>query len=185
MPLSSINWSNCVLYKIFCKDSSITDIYVGRTTNFILRKSQHKYQCKKKSKLYLYEFINNNGGWDNWNMEIIENYSCTCSNEADNKEQYWINTLQATLNIQIKYDSTQYKKDWYFQNRERIRLHQEKYRNEKKQQQEDLKKQQEQEQEDYKKQQEDYLKQLKIDYDNIDNNPEWYRNNVKNRKVFV
>ena len=41
MPRVEIDYSNTIIYKISCKDTSITDIYVGHTTNFIQRKHTH------------------------------------------------------------------------------------------------------------------------------------------------
>ena len=42
MPKDTIDYSNTIIYKIYCNDSSVTDIYIGHTTNFIKRKYQHK-----------------------------------------------------------------------------------------------------------------------------------------------
>ena len=36
---------NYVMYKIVCNDLNINDCYVGHTTNFNNRKSDHKYNC--------------------------------------------------------------------------------------------------------------------------------------------
>ena len=66
MPKDNIDYSNTIIYKIYCNDSSLTDIYVGHTTNFIKRKYQHKVLCNKKSKLKIYDIIQKNGGWNNW-----------------------------------------------------------------------------------------------------------------------
>jgi predicted GIY-YIG superfamily endonuclease len=40
-----IDYSKTVIYKIFCKDSNITDTYIGHTTNFNKRKRGHKKDC--------------------------------------------------------------------------------------------------------------------------------------------
>ena len=66
MPKTQTDYSHTIIYKICCKDISINDIYVGHTTNFIQRKTQHKTSCYningKKYKQYVYEIIRNNGG---------------------------------------------------------------------------------------------------------------------------
>ena len=49
-----------------------------------------------KSKLY--EVIRNNGGWNNWNMEIIDFFNCKDHSEARQKEQEYFVSLNATLN---------------------------------------------------------------------------------------
>ena len=67
MPKVKMDYSNTIIYKIFCKDTSIKEAYIGHTTNFVKRKSQHKAICKKafpNNKLYCY--IRQYGGWDNW-----------------------------------------------------------------------------------------------------------------------
>lgn len=33
MPNKNIDYSNTIIYKIYCKNKFITDIYVGHTTN--------------------------------------------------------------------------------------------------------------------------------------------------------
>jgi hypothetical protein len=99
MPKLIIDYSNTIIYKICCKNESINELYVGHTTNFVQRKSQHKqgsYDVSNKCKLY--ETIRNNGGWDNWNMEIIDFKNCENSYEARKIEQYYFETLNATLN---------------------------------------------------------------------------------------
>lgn len=123
MPPQNVNYALNLYYKIYCKDELVLDIYVGRTTNFNLRKSQHKLSALKNNELqgFLYKCINNNGGWSNWVMEKIEDYPCENSVDACKREQYWINNLQATLNFVIEFDTTNlYKRDWYFKQREKI-----------------------------------------------------------------
>lgn len=65
-----------IFYRISCINDAIKDFYIGSTTDFTKRKYQHKYYTnnpKYNSKCaYLYKTINNNGGWDNWVMEIID-----------------------------------------------------------------------------------------------------------------
>ena len=46
MQKAEADYSNTLFYKIFCKDVSITDLYIGHTTNFVQRKSAHKQSCK-------------------------------------------------------------------------------------------------------------------------------------------
>ena len=92
MPPQNVNYALNLYYKIYCKDVSVLDIYVGRTTNYNLRKSQHKLSALKNNQLqgFLYQSINNNGGWDNWIMEKIEDYPCDNSVDACKREQYWL-----------------------------------------------------------------------------------------------
>lgn len=157
MPKHNINYENCVIYKISCKDENCKDIYVGETCDFIRRKYAHKHQSQNKN-VFLYNVIMDNGGWDNWNMEVIEKYPAKSKQEALDREQYWINTLQASLNTYIRYDPCNYKREWYFKNRETIK--------------ERIKKQ-EQERRDK------IIKQYSVD---IENPPDWYLANIKSQK---
>ena len=45
MPRLPIDYANTVIYKIVCNDLSITELYVGHTTDFIRRKWSHRNNC--------------------------------------------------------------------------------------------------------------------------------------------
>jgi hypothetical protein len=99
MPKDNIDYSNTIIYKIYCNNQAITDTYVGHTTNFFVRKHQHKNSCNNsKNVLKIYKTIRENGGWDNWNMIEIAKYNCNDSTEARIKEQQHFEELKSTLN---------------------------------------------------------------------------------------
>ena len=102
MPKIEIDYSNTIIYKITCKDSNVTDLYVGHTTNFVQRKHSHKQSCindkTPNHNCKLYDVIRNNGGWNNWKMEIINFFNCQDHYEARKKEQEYFVSLNATLN---------------------------------------------------------------------------------------
>lgn len=100
MPKVVIDYSNTIIYKITCKDPTIKDVYVGHTTNFVQRKHAHKNaSCNEKTNdCKLYQAIRNNGGWNNWNMEIVNFFNCKDHYEARKKEQEYFEILNATLN---------------------------------------------------------------------------------------
>ena len=101
MPRKQIDYSKTHFYKIVCKDISITDCYVGHTTDFTKRKNHHKRNCyNQKSKNftnYVYQFIRENGGWDNFDMVIVKIQECENSLEARRIEREFVEQLQATL----------------------------------------------------------------------------------------
>ena len=105
MPRLPINFANTMIYKLCCNDVSITDLYVGATTNFKQRKGQHKRRCcnpnDKSHHLKVYQFIRENGGWNNWNMILVEQYPCENQLESNKRERYWFEFLQGTLNSLI------------------------------------------------------------------------------------
>ena len=102
MPNPPTDYSNTIIYKIYCKDERLQDVYVGHTTNFVKRKYEHMSCCMKSNypnhNCKLYQVIRKNGNWDNWNMSIIAFYNCKDLNEAKQKEQYHYVELKATLN---------------------------------------------------------------------------------------
>ena len=101
MPKISIDYSNCCIYKIeHIKNDSL--IYVGHTTNFKQRKSQHKSNCindeKKKYNIKLYQMIRGNGGWEMFKMIEVEKYPCNDRREAEKKENELMKELKANMN---------------------------------------------------------------------------------------
>jgi hypothetical protein len=102
MPINNIDYANTIIYKIVCNDLSITDSYVGHTTNFCQRKREHKNRTiNEKNPNYnikLYSTIRLNGGWINHSMIEIEKYPCNDANEAVAKERYYYEQLNSTLN---------------------------------------------------------------------------------------
>lgn len=110
MPKNNIDYSNTIIYKIYCNDETISDVYVGHTTNFYVRKYQHKNACNDLKHNYkIYKTIRENGGWNNWNMVEIANYNCKNSTEARIKEQQHYEELKPSLNCCPPYaKKTQY-----------------------------------------------------------------------------
>lgn len=102
MAAKVIDYSKTIIYKIVFKDINIKDSYVGSTTDFIRRRCDHKRNVIKiNSPLYnkyLYKYIRNNEGWDNWEIVEIERYNAVDSNDAFKRERHWLETLGATLN---------------------------------------------------------------------------------------
>jgi hypothetical protein len=97
-------YNETYFYKIVCKDASIKDVYVGYTTDFIRRKAKHKNNCINVASschnYYVYKFIRENRGWDNWEVLLIEKAKCYDKLDALSKERKYIQELGATLNTQ-------------------------------------------------------------------------------------
>jgi hypothetical protein len=133
MPKNAMDYSKCVIYKIVCNDLSVTDCYVGHTTNFIQRKKDHKKSCNKNiyksHNLKVYKTIRGNGGWENWSMFEIEKYPCKDNNEACARERLWYETLKSNLNLQVPNRSI---KEWNEDNKEYVLKKQKIYNIEKK-----------------------------------------------------
>ena len=99
------NYTKSCIYQIACKDSSIEDIYIGSTTNFVNRRRHHKSDCNNQNSMqynyYIYSFIRNHGGWENWNLYVIEKFSCTSKIAKEQVERAWIEQLKPTLNKRV------------------------------------------------------------------------------------
>jgi hypothetical protein len=136
MPKAAIDYSKCVIYKIVCNDLDVKDVYVGHTTDFRKRKSEHKTNCNnengKKYNFKVYSVVRENGGWSNWSIIEIEKYSCNDSNEARSRERYFYECLNANLNsqrpIETKTDISLNKKEYYEVHRDEILLKRQEYR---------------------------------------------------------
>lgn len=103
MPKTAIDYSKTIIYKIVCNDLAITDLYVGSTTDFTRRKSEHRRACNnignKGYNLKIYKTIRDNGYWENWSIFQIEEYNCANGKEAKARERHWFEQLNANLNI--------------------------------------------------------------------------------------
>lgn len=121
MSSKVLNYSNTSIYKLCCKDPLITDIYVGHTTNFKNRKSCHKNRChtetNKSYHLYVYSFIRDHGGFNNWDMIEICKLECIDKRDAERNERKYIEDLGASLN---KIIPTRTLKEWYIDNKEKV-----------------------------------------------------------------
>jgi hypothetical protein len=97
-----LDYSNTIFYKIYCKDDSCKELYVGHTTNFVQRKNAHKNSSTNTKSinynLKLYDTIRKHGGWSNWNMVIIDFKDCKNHYDARATEQEYYESLNATLN---------------------------------------------------------------------------------------
>jgi hypothetical protein len=125
-----MDYSKSVVYKICCKDIDIKDCYVGSTTCLRVRRSDHKSACNnQKGKEYnklAYQFIRDNGGWDNWQVVMVEEYpECKSGEELLKYEREHMEMLRATLNkVVIGRTQKEYQED----NKEKISVKNKEYR---------------------------------------------------------
>lgn len=116
MPKREIDFSKGLIYKIVCRDVEVKDLYVGSTTNFSKRKGGHKSSCKNQNdanyNLPLYKTIREKGGFDAWDMILIENYPCENNNELHSRERHYMEQLHANLNSRAALRTSQEKKQY-------------------------------------------------------------------------
>jgi hypothetical protein len=143
MPKIAMDYSKSIIYKIVCKDTSITECYVGSTTNLTKRRYTHKFRCNTETdrgyNIYVYKFIREMGGWNNWDMVMIEEYACDNKMKLCKQERYWIETLKASLNSHnpnrinvecienLSEHIKEHNKQYYKDNAEHIIEHQKQY----------------------------------------------------------
>jgi hypothetical protein len=94
------DYSNTIFYTICCNDPTVKELYIGHTTNFVQRQTAHKQNCAnaKIGICKLYKVIRDNGGWNNWKMQIIAFHDCDDFFSAKKHEQYYFEEYKATLN---------------------------------------------------------------------------------------
>lgn len=90
-----------LIYKIYYIDNP-EECYIGSTINFSRRKSQHKKNVNNRSsKMYkypLYQYIRALGGFDKFNIEIVEYYPCKTKQEGLLREKELILLNNSKLN---------------------------------------------------------------------------------------
>ena len=93
-----------IYYKIVSKNENIKDIYVGKTKNLKKRIIDHKSNCYNENRkcynIKVYQYIRENGGWDNFNFIEIETNEYNDKDSAI-REKYWVEDLKANLNSYI------------------------------------------------------------------------------------
>jgi len=103
--VSKVDYSKGLIYKLCCKDTTIEEIYIGSTTNFKIRKNKHKYDCcninSKNYNFKVYKFIRETGGFENWDMILIQYFSCNTKKELESKERELIELYNPILNCEI------------------------------------------------------------------------------------
>lgn len=101
MAPTVIDCSNIYFYKIASLNSSIDEIYIGFTTNMENKKSYHKrIYNNKSSKFYnssLNSYIRKNGGFNNFDLFLIEKASFNDLYEVKQRLIELINEHEATL----------------------------------------------------------------------------------------
>ena len=120
-----VNYNNGLIYKLCCKDINIKDIYIGSTCNFTRRKCQHKTVCyNPNNKAYnskVYKFIRCNGGWDNWDMILIEKVNCNDKLELNKIERQHI---EQNINNLNSYIPSRTDKEYFIDNKDKIKEYQ-------------------------------------------------------------
>lgn len=87
-----------IIYRISINEN----IYIGSTLNLKKRFNVHKKRyndyCEGYKTPKLYHIIFENGGWDNIDYGIIEEFDCESCIDAKIKEEFWRREYNANMN---------------------------------------------------------------------------------------
>ena len=124
MGRSAIN--DYYFYKITCDDCP-DYVYIGSTCNPIRRKCSHKFRCNhindKNYNNRLYQTIRQNGGWEKWNMVIIDKEEQLTLTDARIKEEALRKEYNGNLNSKQAYTTEEERKDQHKVYRESNKEH--------------------------------------------------------------
>jgi hypothetical protein len=134
------------VYKLVSNDIEVTECYVGTTENMRVRKNQHKSSCNKVDgkhyNLHVYQFIREHGGFENWQMILVETVEFETRPQLRARERHWMEQLGATLNKLVPNRTSreyrqenadhikQYNKQYRQENADHIKQYNKQYRQE-------------------------------------------------------
>jgi hypothetical protein len=110
------NYNESRIYKIYCTLSTINEFYIGSSARYEERCILHKSDCNNinsiRYSLKLYQYIRNNGGWNNFTVEVLEKYPCKNRTELNIREEWWKKQEQPTLNERKAHRTINDKKEY-------------------------------------------------------------------------
>ncbi len=117
------DYSNGKIYTIRCRTDD-NKIYVGSTIQPLYKRfGGHKKDSKRENKKHCKIYTEINDNWDNWYIELYENYPCSCKEELCKREGEIIRLI-GTLNMCIAGRS---QKEYQNENANKIREYQKEY----------------------------------------------------------
>ena len=109
------NYNNSVIYKIQHQERPEL-IYVGSTTDFIMRKAIHRCTCNNSNhiqhNLKVYQMIRDNEGWDAFKIIIVKEFPCASKVELLIEEDKTMIELKASLNCYKAYRTDEELKEY-------------------------------------------------------------------------
>ena len=113
------------IYAIVCKDMKIEELYIGSTCNLENRIYKHKYCCNNNNNLKVYQFIRENGGFDNFKFIVLEHYKGE-TEDLHQLERLWYETFPKELLLNINYPNRS-KKEYREKNKEQTKQYYKEY----------------------------------------------------------
>jgi len=122
MELNKINkYNNTTFYKVVCKDKSVAQVFVGHTTDLVKRVGMLAVECSNpKCTAYntaINQFIRAHGDWDNFEVEPIEQVSCSNLTEVLKRKKEHVISCKDNLNVVVPSRTL---KEWNVDNKDHI-----------------------------------------------------------------
>ena len=92
------------IYCLTHKDTPHIIDYVGSTFTPSRRAAQHKYNCRtgKESHRSIYQHIRDRGGWDNYDMQLIDEDTFSNTKDLVERERNYILAINPLYNNYLK-----------------------------------------------------------------------------------
>ena len=176
------------IYKIISIDTENKHIYIGSTNESLKKRlEEHKVKAVKWPDRKVYKYISENGGWDQFEIKIVEKIEYENDTELKIKEEEYraaqeqsllLNTYKSYISLEDREEYfKQYRKDYKEKNRERIKEKNMEYRKDNK---ENIIEYREKNKERIKEQRKEYYKNNKEEL--LKKNKEYQQNNNKQIK---
>ena len=183
--------SHYIFYKIVCEDCP-DYIYIGSTKSYRSRKNQHKNACNnenyKNHNSKIYKTLRDNGGWENWNMIIIDEGKELTFIQARIKEEELRLKYNGNLNSYKAYrteeEKKQYDKDYYENNKDILKEKKREYDLNNKEKRKEYNEKNKEKIKEYNEKNKDILKEKRKEYNenNKEEKKQYYQNNKEKIK---
>jgi hypothetical protein len=112
------------IYKLIHKNATNDDmIYIGSCDDISQRVSKHKYCCNtpnnRKYNYKVYKHIRENGGWNNWKYEIIDEVEVALRDDIYKYENTYIKKYDAINKLNSRF-ARRTKKEYIEDNKEQV-----------------------------------------------------------------
>lgn len=88
---------NYTIYQIRHKTN--THCYIGATRHYKSRIAVHKTHLLNEKKSHLYNTMQLNGGWNEYDFIVLEEYQCQSRRDAEQRESYWIQRYEGEIQL--------------------------------------------------------------------------------------
>ena len=94
--------TSAIVYKLYCIDENINDIFIGSGISLKKVESKHKNACLKwtnsEYNKKVHQFIRENGDWSRWKIKIVRQYKNIDRYELMIKTKKYISKYEPSLN---------------------------------------------------------------------------------------